>query len=107
MHIEVKHGSGITPYYTTIINSTVNACKFVNGSDSNPIANWISGAVTDSLPKGFIHPCPYVGLMKIDNISISANGVLSQFLKGRYKISARVFDEEDDNIITFKLGTEL
>lgn len=107
MHIEVKHGEGITPYYTTIINSTVGACQFLNGTDSNPVMNWIKDGASKTLPKSFFHPCPYVGVMKAYNVSLSAEGVLSQFLKGRYKNIIRAFDERDDNIITFNIETEL
>jgi Protein of unknown function (DUF1091) len=107
MHVEVKHGGGITPYYNTIINSTVEMCKFLNGTNNNPIAKWMIDAVSDSVPKGLFHPCPYVGQVKAFNVSFSTGGFASQFLQGRYKIVIRAFDEKDEEIITFKVGLEL
>lgn len=64
-------------------------------------------AIEDKVPKGFIHPCPYVGQIKAYNISIPKNSILNQFLKGSYKVFTRMYDEKDDNILTFKLGAEL
>jgi Protein of unknown function (DUF1091) len=107
MHVEVKHGGGITPYYNTIINSTIEMCQFLNGTDSNPIAKWMIDAVSDFVPTGFFHPCPYVGQVKCSNVSVASLRLFSQFLRGRYKMFVRAFDEKDENIITFKLGIEL
>jgi Protein of unknown function (DUF1091) len=107
MHVEIQHGSGLTPFYNTIINSTINFCKYMNGTDKNPVLKFIKEAIEDKVPKGFIHPCPFVGQIKAYNLSVSLNGVLSQFLKGRYKTVARWFDEKDDNIITFNVGSDL
>jgi Protein of unknown function (DUF1091) len=107
LHFEIKHGGGITPYYNTIINSTVHFCKALNGTDSNPIAKWAIEAVSDAVPKGFFHPCPYFGQFTASNVSMAKRGVFSQFLSGRYKIFIRMFDESDENIITFNLETEL
>jgi hypothetical protein len=107
MHLEVKHGSGITPYYTTIINSTFELCKFLNGTDPNPVAKLIVDAVSLTVPKGVLHPCPFENQFKVSNVSIASRGVLLQFLKGRYKIFIRVFDEKDSEIVTYRLGLEL
>lgn len=79
----------------------------MNGSDDNPVLKWMMNGMSKSLPQGFVHSCPFVGLMKAYNVSFSADGVISQFLRGRYKNSARVFDDNDDNIITSKTVIEL
>lgn len=105
MHLEMKHGSGITPYYTTIINSTIDHCQFVNGTDKNPILKMIVESVFKSAPH-LVRPCPLVGRFKAYNLSIALSGVFSQFLKGRYKTCARWYDDKDENIITFKIGNE-
>lgn len=41
----------------SIINSTVDVCSFLNGTDTNPIFKWILGVVPN-LAK-LLHPCPY------------------------------------------------
>lgn len=105
--IEYQHGSGITPYYTTIINSTFYPCRFLNGTDPNPLAKVIFDSVAGTIPQGFFHPCPYYEDSKAYNVSVSSKGFVAQFVKGRYKISARLFDELDSNIITFLVGIEL
>jgi hypothetical protein len=63
--------------------------------------------MADTLPKGFFHPCPYIDRFVGSNISLSAGGVLKQFLTGRYKGVFRTFDGKDENIVTFKVQTEL
>lgn len=106
MHAEIKHGSGLTPYYTTFINSTFEVCQVLNGTNSNPVFKWILDAVSETIPKDFFHPCPYFGEVKAYNVSLSLGGVFTQFLSGRYKGNVRIFDDKDKNIVTFKLVTE-
>jgi hypothetical protein len=96
MHVETKYGSGLTPYYNTIINSTVDMCKFFNGTGNNLIAKWIIDAVSDSLPEGLLHPCPFNGAFKSHNITFQPTEVILQFLKGSYR-----------NIITFKFNLDV
>lgn len=105
--MNLQHGGGITPFYTTIINTSIPICKVLNGNYTNVAATWIIDTIKDTLPKNFIHPCPYVGSFKAFNISLTPNEFVTQFIKGRYKASYRFFDEQDDNIVTFFLGFEL
>lgn len=100
-------GSGaISPYYSTVINSTIESCKFLNGSDTNLIAKFMIDVAAASLPKDIFHPCPYVGSFKVSNVSFVKTAIASQFLKGRYKAIVRLFDEIDSNIVKFHLGIE-
>jgi hypothetical protein len=85
----------------------MDVCEFLNGTDNNPLMIWTMEAVADSFPKGLIHSCPYVGQVQAYNVSFALNGFTTQFLRGRYKGITRLFDEKDDNIITFKIGTEM
>jgi Protein of unknown function (DUF1091) len=107
MHLEFKHGGGITPYYNTIINATLNFCEYLNGTKSNPVIKFVLDAMEGRLPNTMIHPCPCEGSVKVYNITLAAIPVHIQFLQGRYKVSVRLYDEEDDNIITFNAGAEL
>jgi hypothetical protein len=101
----MMQNGGITPYYTTIINSTIDVCKYLNGTLGNPILKWLVNEVSDNLPKQYIHPCPFIGRVKVYNITFAGH-IAGQFLRGRYKAVARSFDDQDDNIITLKIGTE-
>jgi hypothetical protein len=103
MHVETKYGSGFNPYHNTIINSTFDACAFLNGTDKNPIAKWFLDMVSDSVPKGFYHPCPYFGELRAYNVTLKITNLFSQFPKGSYKTTIRTFDKIDENMITFKL----
>jgi hypothetical protein len=102
----MKHNGGITPYYTTIINSTIDGCKFLNGTLHNPIAEWILKDIGSSFPKELIHPCPYIGHFKLYNISFTPS-MGHQFLRRRYQIEARSFNDQDENILTGKFKTEM
>lgn len=89
----------ITPYYNSIINKTVNFCGFLNGTDQNVLAKWIIDSIAETLPFGLLHPCPYFGEIRIFNLSV-INDLVAQFLKGHYRVKLRLFDDEDDNILT-------
>jgi hypothetical protein len=104
MHVETEYGSGLNPYHNTIINSTIDGCAFLNGTDNNnPIARWFVDMITDSVPRGFYHPCPYSGELKAYNVTLKFTNLISQFPKGSYKTTVRAFNKLDDNIITMKL----
>ena len=82
-------------------------CSFLNGTDNNLVAKWLIDSIKNTLPEGFVHPCPYFGHFKVFNVSLGITTVSPQFLKGRYKTSLRVFDDNDENIVTFFFGFEL
>lgn len=107
MSLDIQYGEGITPYYSTIINTTVSLCQFLDGSKSNVFLDWILSIIGETLPKNFIHPCPYIGVIKAYNVTLAANSVFPQFLKGRYKEKLRLFDELDENVVTFFLSWEM
>jgi hypothetical protein len=107
MQLEIKHGSGFNPYHNTIVNSTVKMCRFLNGTENNPVADWFLDIVSDTLPEGFLHPCPYFGEFKMMNLTIKITPLAAQFLKGSYDTTARLFDKRDDNIITLKVKNDL
>jgi hypothetical protein len=100
------HGSGLNPYHNTIINTTIKICKSLNGTDFNPAAKWLIDSISDSLPAGFLHPCPYFGEFKMLNVTLKVTPTAMQFLKGSYNTTVRFFDKKDDNIITMKLKTD-
>jgi len=41
----------------SIINTTVDLCSFLNGTETNPIFKWILGMVPNLVK--LLHPCPY------------------------------------------------
>jgi hypothetical protein len=79
----------------------------LNGTDNNLLLKFIKEAIEEKVPKGLIHPCPYGDPIRVYNLSLAANPVLNQFLKGSYKVFVRAFDEKDDNILSYKLKAEL
>lgn len=79
----------------------------MNGTDNNLIAKWILDAISETIPRGLFHPCPYFGEFVAYNVSLAVNAQMSQFLKGRYKAHSRFYDDKDDNIFSWTLGLEL
>lgn len=104
VHCIIEYRSPLTPYFTTIINSTVNLCAFLNGTDSNPIAIAFKPAVEASIPASYIHACPYYGYHSLNNVTIEVNQIAMQFLSGKYRTTIIVFDNKDDLI--FKTVTK-
>lgn len=88
----------VTPYYSTIINTTVDACAFLNGTMDNPLAKYFQAALTKTIPAGYIHPCPYYGYYRFENLSIDVPQVGLQFLSGNYKTTNVFYDNIDDLI---------
>jgi hypothetical protein len=107
LQVEFNHGSGLNPYHNTMINSTVKMCRFLNGTENNPLAQWFLDVVSDSFPVSLVHPCPYFGEYKMQNVTFGIASTTAQFLKGSYEIKVRYFDKQDDNIITLNLKTDL
>lgn len=98
----------LTPYYNTVINSTFDACRFLNGSDQNLVAKMILGLFRSSLDPNFIHSCPYSGYINLPNITANLKApFISQFIYGTYRAITRGYNEDDDNIITIFYEVEL
>lgn len=101
--------NAISPFYNNLINYTINACQFLNGSDSNnPILRWLIEMVQQSLPTGFLHSCPYFGIVQAYNVTVvPVERLIIQFPKGYYRTISRAFDDMDDNILTGVADIEL
>lgn len=87
-----------TPYYTTIVDTKINVCAFLNGTDVNPIAKVFKTAIVGTMPPNYIHPCPYIGFYPIANLSIDVPDIGFQFLLGKYRTTNLFTDDEDDLI---------
>lgn len=88
-----------TPYYTTIVDSTISACEFLNGTDlANPIAKIYYAAFAATIPPNYIHPCPYDGFFLFENLTMDVPDIGFQFLFGKYRTTALFFDDTDDMI---------
>jgi Protein of unknown function (DUF1091) len=92
----------LTPYYNSVINTTLDFCEFTNGSSKNIAVRWFLGMFQKSLPVGFLHPCPYFGEIRFSNCTIGDFIEAPQFLTGLYKCTTRIFDRKDENILTVK-----
>lgn len=98
IQVIVEHKT-TTPYYTTIVNSTISACEFLNGTDlANPIAKIYYAAFAATVPPKYIHPCPYVGYLLIENVTMDVPDLGFQFLLGKYRTTNLFSDTIDDFI---------
>lgn len=96
----------MSPYYTTVINTTVDACGFLNGSLNNILASSFYDAFAKTVPKEYIHPCPYFGYHIGKNLTPVVTSMALQFLSGKYQVTARFYDDIDDNIFTVNGNTD-
>jgi hypothetical protein len=96
----------LTPYYNSVINTTLDLCEFTNGTQTNLATKFTVDILSKSFPPGFLHPCPYFGEFKLNNISLNLTPELMQFLTGTYKSSMKYYDDKDDNIVTFEVIIE-
>lgn len=87
--------------YTSIINTTIPICSFLNGSEGNVALKWVLDLHRETLPPGFIHACPYIGIFAAYNLTIIPSPWMPQFYTGEFMSSLRIFDDDDDNIFTF------
>jgi len=101
MHVHFEHREQTSRFLNTVFNTTIDLCSFLNGTDKNNLlANFLTKQLEESLPKGFFHPCPYSGELKLLNVTIAIAPETSMFLKGIYRMTSRFFDTEDENILT-------
>lgn len=100
------HRDTTSIYYNTVINNTINFCDFLNGTDNNPLARFFIDEIKDSLPKTFLHACPYYGNVAAYNVTIAQAPQSSMFLQGFHKVKFIFHDKDDDNIFTAILITD-
>lgn len=86
--------------YNSVIDSTINVCEFLNGTDGNIVLKWLLDLYRTSLPPGILHPCPYYGDFTAYNLSLNPNFLQSKFLVGTYQANVRFFDDRDNNVMT-------
>lgn len=103
IHVIVEHRT-TTPYFSTMIDATVDVCGFLNGTADNVLAKWFMAAISRTFPAEYLHPCPYFGYYVLRNITVEVPKVALQFLAGNYRTTALFFDNQDEMI--FKLITK-
>ncbi|CRK94399.1 CLUMA_CG007906, isoform A [Clunio marinus] len=84
----MKHRT-LTPYYNTVINTTLEFCKYLNRTDENALTKWMFASILKTAEKRIVHPCPYFGPIRVFNITLE-NVMSAQFLKGQYKMSFKI-----------------
>ncbi|KAG5683500.1 hypothetical protein PVAND_012775 [Polypedilum vanderplanki] len=109
--ITVLFKQKISAYYRTIVNTTVDLCEFLSGSDKNKLLKLFYDVVIEYVPKELNHPCPFEGTINIYNISF-ANANLTDLQKlnlpdGFFKGIVRYYNKWDQNIISFQLVVEI
>jgi len=106
VHVDMKHRS-ITPYFNSVINTTVNFCGFLNKTDNNLVSKFLFDVILRTFPKKLFRPCPLATEFKASNVTLDLTPEIADFLKGTYKTTFRMFDSLDDNILTGTLEMEL
>jgi Protein of unknown function (DUF1091) len=96
----------LTPYYNSVINTTLNLCEFLNGTQSSIARKYFLDMFKKSLPIGFLHPCPYFGEVKLINMPMNLVPQSTQFLTGTYRSFVKFYDDKDDNIIRLTTVSE-
>lgn len=80
-----------------IINQTIDACNFLNGTLSNPFASWLFDIIYMFIPKDYLHECNYQGVLSLVVKPIQLPPSFS-FIKGIYRAYLKIFNNEDSNI---------
>lgn len=84
----------------------MDVCSYLNGTE-NPILQWFLDFFSAGIPQNLIHPCPYIGVFNVYNLTID-NELTTKFPAGQYLITTKWFDDLDDNIVsTRQLGDNL
>lgn len=97
-----------SPFFTVFINTTVDFCRFMNGTDNNnPVMWWIYNMISKTVPQKMLHHCPYHGIFEAMNLTLVPNSRVVQFLRGYYRTFIRFYDGKDENILTIITGVEL
>lgn len=100
LRYDVQH-KRLSIHYTPVFNVTVDVCRFLNGTDSNPAFKFLLDTYSQTLTKRAIRPCPYIGNFSANNMTFEVNAISEKFVQGTYKSVLRFFDSEDDNLFTF------
>jgi len=90
----------------TLINGTGDLCRFLNGSTTEVLIKYVIDMVGTYLPPGYLHACPYVGLIK--SYGLNVIGETTHFWPdGVYTFNMRFFNRKDSNIFSLKVEAEL
>lgn len=73
-----KHKSFSMSHYATVINTTIDACGFMNCTANDVIAKIFIDVLVNKLHKKYIHACPYYGYHSVSNISHEVHKVAAR-----------------------------
>lgn len=80
-------------------------CSILNGTSNNYGIITFINIFKDSLPPNVIHPCPYNGRIKMENVTIDTSKIPSVFPSGSYRNRIIMFDVTDRNIFSVTIFT--
>ncbi|KAL7011547.1 hypothetical protein ACKWTF_014314 [Chironomus riparius] len=83
--------------YRVIINKTIDICGYLGGQ-KDVLMQWLIDLLWKDLPKSLLHPCPYIGLFPLHNVSIALDS-MNHLPDGLYKASWHFYNKNDDNIM--------
>lgn len=104
MTIENKH---YTKEFLKIFSYKLDGCGFLNGTVKDAFAQRVLDEITATNKeiKAIIHKCPYEKELKFKVFS-EISAMLKSFIKGEYRAHAKLFNDEDKNILTLNILME-
>jgi len=103
---DVTHEASKENVERTVLNVTLDICSFLNGTNKDPASKWFFKLLGKSFVKGFLHPCPYFGPTKMENIVMDRKASLPFAPPGFYSSNLLFFNKDDDNILNVKIMKE-
>lgn len=105
LNYSVEHKRGTDQYATVLKLKDLPTCELVKGTD-NPIVKNILQLIK-AYAGQFLEICSRQGEFKVANMSLVNSSFIVLWPAGDYKISFKLFDSLDDNIVSLSYTTTL
>jgi len=105
LRYDLSH-STTTNSYRSVINTTIDVCSFLNGTEANVATKWIIDQLKESIGSRFFHSCPYFGRYDLIDIQLGSGPLHNILPTGRYKTVMYFYNSYDSNIFTLKTTME-
>jgi len=89
-----------------MINATSDICGFLNGTKNEVLTKYIIEIIGHHMPKGLLHPCPFVGYIECYGLNIIGESY-HYWPDGVYTYALRLFNRKDFNILSVKIEVEV
>lgn len=88
-----------TDEFRSVVNTKLKLCEFLEGAGNNIAIKWLFDLFKNSLPENTLHRCPY-DVLSAYNVTVDTSLLISSNLRGVYRGTFRMFDDDDHNILT-------